>query len=59
MRGDDEQFIRGYSGRMFLLIAVAMLVANLGRQALPPLLPAIIDELAITTAAAIRSSLAE
>jgi len=52
MRGDDEQFIRGYSGRMFLLIAVAMLVANLGRQALPPLLPAIIDELAITTAAA-------
>lgn len=37
---------------MFLLIAGGMLVANLGRQALPPLLPSIIDGLAITPAAA-------
>ena len=37
---------------MFVVIAVGMLVANLGRQALPPLLPAIIEGLAITPAAA-------
>lgn len=48
----EERLLRGYSGRMFLLIAVGMLAANLGRQALPPLLPAIIDGLAITPAAA-------
>ncbi len=44
--------MRGYSGRMFGLIALGTLVANLGRQALPPLLPAIIEGLAITPAAA-------
>ncbi len=47
-----ELLIRGYSGRIFLVIAGGMLVTNLGRQALPPLLPAIIDGLAITPAAA-------
>ncbi|MFB6311182.1 MAG: MFS transporter [Salinirussus sp.] len=49
---DGESLVRGYSGRMFLLIAAGVFAANLGRQALPPLLPAIIDELAITTVAA-------
>lgn len=44
--------MRGYSGRMFGLIALGTLVANLGRQALPPLLPTIIEGLAITPAAA-------
>mgnify|MGYP006281079025 CR=1 FL=1 len=48
----DEPLLRGYSGRMFLLVALGVLVANLGRQAIPPLLPAIIEELAITPAAA-------
>lgn len=48
----EEQLLRGYSGRMFLAVAVGTLVANLGRQALPPLLPAIIEGLAITPAAA-------
>ncbi|MFB6173535.1 MAG: MFS transporter [Halobacteriales archaeon] len=47
-----ERLIRGYSGRMFVVVAVGTLIANLGRQALPPLLPAIIDGLAITPAAA-------
>jgi MFS family permease len=37
---------------MFMLIGLGTLVANLGRQAIPPLLPAIIDGLAITPAAA-------
>lgn len=48
----EERLLHGYSGRMFLLVALGTLVANLGRQALPPLLPAIIDGLAITPAAA-------
>jgi len=48
----EERLLRGYSGRMFLLVAVGTLVANLGRQALPPLLPAIIEGLAISPAAA-------
>ena len=48
----EERLLRGYSGRMFLVVAVGTLVANLGRQALPPLLPAIIEGLAITPAAA-------
>lgn len=47
-----ESLVRGYSGRVFLLVAVGVMVANLGRQALPPLLPAIIEGLAITPAAA-------
>jgi MFS family permease len=49
---DGEHLLRGYSGRMFAVVAVGTLVANLGRQALPPLLPAIIEGLAITPAAA-------
>jgi MFS family permease len=48
----EERLLRGYSGRMFALVALGTLVANLGRQALPPLLPAIIEGLAITPAAA-------
>lgn len=47
-----EHLFRGYSGRIFLVIAIGTLVANLGRQALPPLLPAIIEGLVITPAAA-------
>lgn len=48
----EERFLRGYSGRMFLLIALGVFLTNLGRQALPPLLPTIVDDLAITSAAA-------
>jgi MFS family permease len=48
----EERLVSGYSGRMFGLIALGTLVANLGRQALPPLLPTIIQGLAITPAAA-------
>ncbi|MDY6817575.1 MAG: MFS transporter [Halobacteriales archaeon] len=50
--GRDERLLTGYSGRVFIVIAIGTLVANLGRQALPPLLPAIIDGLAISPAAA-------
>lgn len=47
-----ERLLRGYSGRMFVLVALGVLLANLGRQALPPMLPTIIEELAITSATA-------
>lgn len=48
----EERLMSGYSGRIFVVIGLGTLVANLGRQALPPLLPAIIEGLAITPAAA-------
>jgi len=48
----DERLLTGYSGRVFLLVAVGTLVVNLGRGAIPPLLPAIIEDLSITPAAA-------
>lgn len=48
----DERLLAGYSGRVFLLVAGATLAVNLGRGAIPPLLPAIIADLSITSAAA-------
>lgn len=51
-RTEPEWLFRGYSGRIFIIIAIATLVVNLGRQAIPPLLPAIIDDLSISAAAA-------
>lgn len=48
----EERLLRGYSGHVFLVIAIGTLVVNLGRQAIPPLLPAIIDGLSISAAAA-------
>lgn len=50
--GEQEDLFRGYSGRVFILIAFGMFIANLGRQAIPPLLPAIIESLRITPATA-------
>ena len=50
--GTDESLIRGYGGRVFLSVALGVIVINLGRHALPPLLPAITADLAITSAAA-------
>jgi MFS family permease len=44
----DEQLVRGYSGILFLAMSVAWVGIEIGRQVLPPLLPTIIDELAIT-----------
>ncbi|MFB6192409.1 MAG: MFS transporter [Haloarculaceae archaeon] len=49
---EGERLVAGYSGRVFLLVAGGTLVVNLGRGAIPPLLPAIIDDLSITPAAA-------
>lgn len=46
--GEGETLFSGYSGRVFVVVALGTLVTNLGRQALPPLLPAIIEELAIS-----------
>ncbi|MFB6220847.1 MAG: MFS transporter, partial [Halolamina sp.] len=48
----EERLVSGHSGRMFVVLAFGMLVANLGRQVFPPLLPSIIEGLAITPAAA-------
>ena len=44
-----ESLVRGYGGRISLLLAAGLLVLKIGQQGLPPLLPTIIDDLAITT----------
>lgn len=44
----EESLVSGYSGRVFLAIAVGWAGLRLGRGVLPPLLPAIIDGLGIT-----------
>jgi len=44
----DESLVSGYSGRVFLAIAVGWAGLRLGRGVLPPLLPAVIDDLAIS-----------
>lgn len=48
----EGRLLAGYSGQVFLVLVAGTLVANLGRAAIPPLLPNIIDTLAITPAAA-------
>lgn len=47
-----ERLLTGYSGRMATILAVGWLALLLGRQAISPLLPAIIVDLQITPAAA-------
>lgn len=47
-----ERVLTGHSGRLSLALSAGWLVIQLGRRALPPLLPAIIDDLAITPATA-------
>jgi MFS family permease len=46
--GSNEYLIRGYTGRMLALLSAGLAVARVGRRALPPLLPTIIDDLSIT-----------
>ncbi|MEF8853721.1 MAG: MFS transporter [Haloarculaceae archaeon] len=43
-----ESLVSGYSGRVFVAIAVGWAGLRLGRGVLPPLLPAVIDGLAIS-----------
>lgn len=44
-----ERLFTGYSGRLFLSISSGWLFIQMGRQLVPPLLPSIIDDLAITS----------
>ncbi len=45
---DDERLFTGHTGRVFLVLLSAWLFVSLTRRLLPPLLPEIIDTLAIT-----------
>ena len=42
--GDGEYLLRGYTGRMFLVLTLGLATVRLGRRALPPLLPAVIAD---------------
>ncbi len=46
---ERERLFTGYSGRLFLTASLGWLSIQMGRQLLPPLLPNIIDDLAITS----------
>lgn len=48
----QERLVTGATGRLSVTLAVGILVVNVGRQGIPPLLPRIIEELAITPAEA-------
>jgi len=45
----SERLFTGYTGRLFLSVSFGWLMIQLGRQLLPPLLPTIIEDLAITS----------
>lgn len=45
---DDERLTAGYSGRMFILLSLGWMVSTLGQSTVPPLLPTITADLAIT-----------
>ncbi|MFC7133250.1 MULTISPECIES: MFS transporter [Salinibaculum] len=48
----EESFVRGYTGRITIVLALGSLGVSIGRQMLPLVLPSIIDELSITSAKA-------
>jgi predicted MFS family arabinose efflux permease len=48
----EERLLRGYSGRIVVALSLGWLTTQLGRFLLPPLLPAIIDDLSISAAEA-------
>lgn len=48
----EERLVRGHTGRLFLWISLSWAVIGFGRKLLPPLLPAIITDLGITSAQA-------
>lgn len=45
----EERLSGGHTGRMFILLTLAFLSVKLSQRLLPPLLPVIIDDLAITS----------
>lgn len=47
-KADQELLLRGYTGRLFLLVTLAYLAIKTGQRLLPPLLPFIIDDFGIT-----------
>ena len=47
-RAGEQSLITGYSGHMFLLLTVTFIAIKVTQRLLPPLLPAIIDDLGIT-----------
>lgn len=46
--GSEESVLRGYTGRMLLVLTVGAVSVQVGKHVLSPLLPAIIADLAIT-----------
>lgn len=48
-RGGKKRVLSGYPGRMFVILSLGAMIARLSRRALPPLLPGIINDLAIST----------
>lgn len=44
----EERLLTGYTGRVSIVLALAWLAIRLGREAVPPLLPTLIEELSIT-----------
>jgi predicted MFS family arabinose efflux permease len=44
----EERLVTGHTGRLFLLLTVILVCLQLTQRILPPLLPAIIDDLSIT-----------
>lgn len=44
----QERLLTGHTGRMFLLLTIILVFLQLARRMLPPLLPIILDDLAIT-----------
>jgi MFS family permease len=44
----EESFVRGYTGRITIMLALGSLGVSVGRQMLPLVLPSIIEELSIT-----------
>lgn len=45
---ETESLLTGYTGQLSLVVAIGWLATQLGRQVVPPLLPAVIDQLGIT-----------
>ncbi len=50
--GMDERLLTGYSGRLLIFLSVGFMGVTVTRQLLPPLLPTIIEDLAITATTA-------
>lgn len=49
MSTSDERLLGGHTGRMLVLLSAGLAVVRLGRLALPPLLPAVIEDFSITS----------